>query len=279
MASSIDAATVVYFITGANRGLGYGVVDKLASRPNVVIYAAARNPANADALQQLAVRHCNVRIVKLSVESDAEHEEAVRQVESEAGRVDIVLACAGILVGDAYRRTEALRIDQLREHFDVNTFGPVRLFQHLFPLLSRSSDPKFVVVSTGVASIAFQPSLPNFPVTCYALSKAAINFFAVRVHVEHPNITSFPLSPGQPSTTAHTSSCYRRSAAAGGFPRAPQPFTVLSLISPVCCAVSHRLGANRVGQHGCCHCGYEAGPADSGAECEGHSAAVGRVCS
>ena len=205
MASVVNDATAVYFITGANRGLGFGVTEKLASRPNVVVFATARDPSTADKLQQLTRRYNNVRVVKLEVESDADHQAAARRVESEAGRVDVVLACAGISAGDAYQRTEVLRIDQLREHFEVNTFGPVRLFQHFFPLLGRSSDPKFIVISTGVASIAFQPSLPNFPVTCYALSKAAINFFTLRVHVEHPNITSFPLSPGHTVTHTHTS--------------------------------------------------------------------------
>ena len=197
MASSVSNSTTVYFLTGASRGLGYGVTEKLAARSNVLVYAGTRDPSKADKLQQLARLHSNIRVVKLSVESDTDHQEAVRQVETEAGRVDIILACAGISVGEAYRRTESLQIDQLRDHFEVNTVGVIRLFQALFPLLTRSSDPKFVVVSTGVASIAFQPSLASFPVTCYALSKAAINFFTVRVHVEHPNITVFPLSPGQ----------------------------------------------------------------------------------
>ena len=266
MASPVTSSTAVYFVTGANRGLGYGCVERLAARPDALVYASTREPSTAEALQQLATRCSNVRVVKLSVESDVEHQAAVALVQAEAGRVDVVLACAGISVGGAYERTEVLRIDQLRQHFEVNTFGPVRLFQHFFPLLSLSADPKFIVVSTGVASIAFQPSLPHFPVTCYALSKAAINFFTVRVHVEHPNITSFPLSPG----TAHTRHCavHRR-------PHPPSDTHSLPASSLV--FLIARLGADGDGQYGRGHCGHAAGSADSGAERARHTATARRV--
>ena len=196
MASSLSDSTTVYFITGASRGIGHALTEKLAARTNVIVYACARDLSTADKLQQLSASRDNVRIVQLSVESDSDHQLAASRVEQEAGRVDIVLANAGISKGDAYERTEVLRLDNLREHFEVNTVGALRLFQAFFPLLGRSADPKFIVVSTGVASIAFQSSLPNFHVTCYGASKAALNYITERIHVEHPNITSFPLSPG-----------------------------------------------------------------------------------
>ena len=188
---------VVYFVTGANRGIGYAVVEKIAARPNTLIYATTRDPFKADKLQQLAKHHSNVRIVKLSVTSDEDHQAAAKQVEAEAGRVDVLLANAGIASADAYQRTEAVAVDKIREHFEVNAVGPIRLFDALFPLLTRSSNPKFVVVSSVRGSIALQANYTSTLTTIYGLSKAAVNFFIIRVHFEHPNITTFPLQPGQ----------------------------------------------------------------------------------
>ena len=246
--SSVDSSTAVYFITGANRGIGYGITERLAARPNVLIYAAARDPSRADKLQQLTARFSTVRIVRLSVESDADHAAAVEQVEAEAGRVDIVLANAGTSKRESYQRTEVLRLDLLRECFEVNTVGPLRLFQAFFPLLGRSTDPKFVVLSTGVASIAFQARLPDFPVTCYGTSKAAVNFVTERIHVEHPNITAFPLSPGQPHQNTN-----RRRYKLPGHDGELTHIPPLSLPVVSCCAcflclrvclLSNRLGAD-----------------------------------
>ena len=188
--------TVVYFISGANRGIGFGLTERLASRRDALVYAGARDPAKADKLQQLASKHPNVRVVKLAVDSDADHTAAAALVQSEAGRVDVVLANAGIAEADAYELTNSQTIDKLRQHLEVNTIGPVRLFNAFFPLLSRSSNPKYIAVSSVIGSIASQPAMAGFRTANYGSSKAAINYILQRIHVEHPTITAFPLHPG-----------------------------------------------------------------------------------
>jgi len=193
---SVPISTVVYFITGANRGIGYGLTERLASRPRTLVFAAARDPTKADQLQQLAKQHSNIRIVKLSADSDADHAKAAKQVEAVAGRVDVVIANAGISNPDAYQPVEKLSLDKLREHFEVNAVGPVRLFGALFTLLDRSCQPKFVVVSSGLGSVARQADFAGFHVGNYGASKAAVNLLTQRVHVEHPAIIAFPLDPG-----------------------------------------------------------------------------------
>jgi len=192
---SVPSTTTVYFITGANRGIGYGLTERLAARPDTLVFATARDPSKADKLQQLAKQHSNLRVVKLSVDSDEDHATAAMQVEAEAGRVDVVIANAGIANMDSYVPIEHLAINKLREHFEVNTVGPVRLFSALFSLLNRSLSPKFVVVSSAAGSIGAQSNLASWHLGVYGTSKAALNFLTQRIHLEHPNITAFPLSP------------------------------------------------------------------------------------
>jgi len=194
--SPAPASTTVYFITGASRGIGFGLAERYASRPDTLVFAGARDPSKADKLQQLAKQHKNVRIVQLAVTSDADHQAAAKQVEAEAGRVDVLLANAGISNEDAYERVEALTVDKLRENLEINTIGPVRLFHAFFALLSLSSKPKFVVVSSTLGSQEATARYPGFHVANYGISKAGVNYFTQRVHIEHPNIISFPLCPG-----------------------------------------------------------------------------------
>jgi len=194
--SPAPASTTVYFITGASRGIGFGLAERYASRPDTLVFAGARDPSKADKLQQLAKQHKNVRIVQLAVTSDADHQAAAKQVEAEAGRVDVLLANAGISSADASERVKNVALDGLREHLEVNTVGPIRLFDAFFSLLSRSSQPKFVVVSSTLGSVETSAKYPDFSVASYGASKAAVNFLTQRVHIEHPNIIAFPLCPG-----------------------------------------------------------------------------------
>ena len=197
-APHITANSVVYVISGASRGLGYSVTERLAQRPDALIYATARDPSKAEQLQQLASKYANIRVLKLRVDSDADHTAAAAHVQAEAGRVDVVLANAGIADPTAFKLTSTQSPDQLREHFEVNTIGPVRLFNAFFPLLSKSSNPKYIVVSSVAGSVgsASSAALAPFLTATYGASKAATNYVTQRIFIEHPNIVAFPLQPG-----------------------------------------------------------------------------------
>ena len=89
MTDSVAASTTVYVVSGASRGLGYGV-EQLAARADAVLYAGARDPAKADKLQQLAKQHSNVHVVLLRADAEADHKAVAAQVEKEAGHADVV---------------------------------------------------------------------------------------------------------------------------------------------------------------------------------------------
>ena len=190
--------TVVYVVTGASRGIGLGLVEALAARPNTLVYATARHASKADALQQLAQQHTSLRVLQLDVQSDDEHAAVVQLVEAEAGRVDVVIANAGLNVPESFGTTDTVPLALMQQHYEVNTIAPLRLFQRLFRLLSRSDDPKFIVLSSTVGSIGSQAhaEFASMQLAVYGSSKAAVNYLVMRVHTEHTHITAFPCSPG-----------------------------------------------------------------------------------
>ena len=187
----------VYVISGATSGIGYGLTERLAARPSTIIYAGARDARKATQLHDLATQYgSHVRIVQLRSESDDDHAAAAQQVEREVGKVDVVVANAG--TGD--ERTLApctdVPIDQWRHHLDINTLGPLRLYQHFQPLLARSPKPKYIVISSETASTTNMEAFLILPITCYSVTKCAINHIVRRIHYEQPNLTAFPLQPG-----------------------------------------------------------------------------------
>ena len=105
----------------------------------------------------------------------------------------MVIANAGI--SNYYGKVGVTPLKEFTEHYQVNTLGPVILFQAVLPLLNAASSPKFVIISTEAASLA---SLEHIPLehAAYGSSKVAVNFVAKKIHVEYPNIIAFPLNPG-----------------------------------------------------------------------------------
>lgn len=78
-------------------------------------------------------------------------------------------------------------ISAVVDHHAVNTLGPLVLFQAVYPLLSESKRPKFIVISSQGGSISDQSKL-QFPIAAYGSSKAALNYLVRKIHFEHEDV-------------------------------------------------------------------------------------------
>lgn len=74
--------------------------------------------------------------------------------------------------------------------FQVNTLGPLVLFQSFMSLLTTTEGAKFVVISSVLGQIA--ESTP-YTYNAYGLSKAAVNFLAKKIDQETPQLIAFPV--------------------------------------------------------------------------------------
>ena len=200
MSGQADPSKVVYVISGASRGLGFGVVELLATRPNAIIYAGARDPAKSITLQQLAKTNSNVHIVKLSAESEADHKALAAQVEAEQGRADVVWANAGISPTSAWVPVQETSLTDLREHLEVNTVHPLMMYKAFYGLLDRSATAKFIVSSSAMGSTGQLDFLGQYLMTAYCVSKAGVNNPTRRIHFENSKIVAVPFHPGDTRT-------------------------------------------------------------------------------
>lgn len=84
----------------------------------------------------------------------------------------------------------------MRDDFEVNTLGPIKLFQAMHPLLAASQAPKFVLISSSLGAISEMEGA--IPTLSYGVSKAGANYAVRKIHFEHEyeNIVSFALHPG-----------------------------------------------------------------------------------
>lgn len=196
------SAPRTFLITGANRGIGKGLAAKFMLRPGVTVIATARDPAKAtDALNDLPKGDGSKLIVaKLDseVDSDPATVVALLQKEHSITSIDVVIANAGISKdGNTVANTTP---QNLRDHFNINTIGPMTLFQAVRPLLqaSKTRNPIFVPISSLLGSIASQEAFVPHPKTMspYGASKTALNWLVARIHFEEPWLTAFVVHPG-----------------------------------------------------------------------------------
>lgn len=69
----------------------------LAQRDNTIVFAGARNPEAASALQELAKKHPGkVHLLRLIAADEAGNHAAVAEIKEKVGRLDVVIANAGM---------------------------------------------------------------------------------------------------------------------------------------------------------------------------------------
>ncbi|KAJ7101460.1 hypothetical protein B0H15DRAFT_769558 [Mycena belliarum] len=179
-------------VSGANRGLGFGLAASLAARPNTIVFAGARDPA-AKSLKDLAAKYPNVHPVKLTAGDKADNEAAIAEIKKTAGRLDVLIPNAGIM--KHFGTLATTPVSEMQDHWEVNTLGLVVLFQaaHELLLASPTGAPIIAYISTAMGSMG---NFFNGGATPYSSSKAAANFLVKVLDAEHPSLIAMAIHPG-----------------------------------------------------------------------------------
>jgi norsolorinic acid ketoreductase len=178
-------------------GIGYGLLQALLVKPNTMVIAGVRDPrASGKALKALPVASgTKLIVVKIDSTSATDATAAIRELKAEHGiqKLDVVIANAGL--GHSWEKVLTTSAESIREYTEVNTIGPLVLFQAVYPLLAAATQPKFFVMATGVSSFGLMEHFP-IPSAGYGASKAGVNYITRKIHFEHKNVISVCLYPG-----------------------------------------------------------------------------------
>lgn len=117
-------------------------------------------------------------MVHIESSSPTDPENAIRMIEAaEIRYIDIVIANAGI--SPPIDPLETVGLKDMSSTFEINALGPLALFQASRELLSKSSNPKWVSVSSAAGSISVMEALGAHVAPAYSLSKAALNWITL----------------------------------------------------------------------------------------------------
>ncbi|WP_159798280.1 SDR family NAD(P)-dependent oxidoreductase [Puerhibacterium puerhi] len=188
-------------ITGANKGLGKETARRLIAAGHTV-YLGARDEARGRA----AARELGGRFVRIDVTDQASVDAAARQIEADGG-LDVLVNNAGIegrLPDNGIVGAADTTADTLREVFETNVFGVVRVTHAFLPLLQRSTAPVVVNVSSGLASLALLSDPGShthfYPGVAYPASKTVVNAVTIQLAKAFPAMRVNAVEPGFTST-------------------------------------------------------------------------------
>ena len=157
--------------------------------------ACIRNPSTANTLRYLP-HAATTRLIISHIDSAEPRTAAaaVAQLQVEGiSHIDLVIANAGICKG--FPTAAEVKLEDVREHHEINVLGPLALFQATRPLLKAAGQGMFVGISSIGASIGGMDSV-MVPSAAYGPSKIALNYIMRKAHFENEDLCVFVIEPG-----------------------------------------------------------------------------------
>ncbi len=144
-------------ITGANRGIGLEIARQLHDKKYHIIAACRQSSSE---LEQLGCQ--------IETNFDVANEASVKQLANKLDdtKLDLIINNAGIL---ASMDLNTLDYDAIRQQFEVNTLGPLRVSENFLSHLTKGS--KIAIITSRMGSIA-DGSGGQYG---YRISKTAVN--------------------------------------------------------------------------------------------------------
>jgi len=135
----------VILVTGASTGIGQETALHF-SRQGHDVYASVRNPDSATELRdRIAGENLPATVIRLDLVEPESIEAAVAGILERSGRIDVLVANAGIGAGSSVEETG---LDTVREIFETNYFGNVSLLRSVTPVMRRQRAGHIVMVGS-----------------------------------------------------------------------------------------------------------------------------------
>ena len=187
----------IVLVTGANKGIGFGIAKHLGKSGWQVIIGARDEQRAEKAISKLKSVGVNVLgWVNIELRNLASIEQATKEINDKYAGLTLLVNNAGI-PGDMSVDSEHTELSDIREALDVNFIGTFALTKALLPLLTKNQGR--IVNVTVPSEIS-----PYWHPLAYVASKAAQNammgVMATEFQQSNTPVEIFSVHPG-PTTT------------------------------------------------------------------------------
>jgi NAD(P)-dependent dehydrogenase (short-subunit alcohol dehydrogenase family) len=145
----------VAVVTGSSSGIGYET-SLILARNGFLTYATMRNLNKSENMKLIVAKeNLPIQIKQLDVTDDVSVKNAIQEISSEAGHLDVLVNNAGYGLNGAF---EDLAMDEIKAQYETNVFGLVRTTQAVLPIMRRQKSGTIVNISSGAGRFGFPGS-------------------------------------------------------------------------------------------------------------------------
>lgn len=156
-------------VTGANRGLGLGIMEKLSKISNAQVIGSLRKTSIAPNIEAP-----NLQFMECDVSNEESRIKFAKDVLKAFPRIDVLVNNAGVFLdGDDGADENALKgkLKTFRDTFEINTVAPYHFMQLFLPTMIKNNYGRIVNVSSGMGQLSEMGGA--YP--AYRVSKTALN--------------------------------------------------------------------------------------------------------
>lgn len=179
----------VILVTGGNRGIGLEICRQLAKLSHKIILGSRDLDKGVKASKRIKVP---VVVKKLDVTDGDDIINLSQDIESEFGRLDVLINNAGIYIGK--KGVIEADLNEVKQTMDTNFYGPWNISQAMLPLLRKSKNGRIINISSGMGA---RSDLTG-GYAGYRMSKVALNALTIQMsnELKGEGISVNAVSPG-----------------------------------------------------------------------------------
>jgi NAD(P)-dependent dehydrogenase (short-subunit alcohol dehydrogenase family) len=190
-------------VTGASRGIGRAIAERLAAEGWDLLLSARGGPGLDDAVAHMAGSAADVRAVAADMSAPADVEALARACNERGDELDLLVLAAGIGSGGPIEGYPMHRLDR---QFAVNVRAPFQLVSLLLPALRAAAArrPALGARVVAISSITGQAAEPGL--AAYGATKSALTLLCETITAEEGvnGVLATAIAPGYVDTDMTT---------------------------------------------------------------------------
>lgn len=180
----------IALVTGSSSGIGFETSLALA-RNGFYTYASMRDTRKGQQLLDVVKKeNLAIQIIQLDVDDVESIVSAIKKIEEESGRIDVLVNNAGY---GQLGCMEDVSMEEFRRQFDTNFFSIVKIIQQVAPIMRRQGSGTIVNISSVVGKMGL-PGSPAYISTKFALEglseclRYELRQFGIRTTLIEPGV-------------------------------------------------------------------------------------------
>jgi short-subunit dehydrogenase len=156
----------IALVTGCSTGIGH-ITSLTLARNGFYTYATMRNLEKSSNIKEISSKESlPVKVLQLDVTNDESTKNAMEVLKAEKNRIDVLVNNAGYgLIGSI----EEISIKELKEQFETNLFGMVRVTQQVLPIMRMQKEGGRIINVSSIGGIVGYPLTAAYSSTKFAV--------------------------------------------------------------------------------------------------------------